>query len=76
MFDILHEMGHAIGILHHYHFGNPCGNIAICSRCAEYGERRDRSCVMNFYDYNKDDPFCDDCVKEAMRHLYGHHIEY
>lgn len=75
-FDLLHEMGHAVGSLHHYHSGNPCGNLDRCSRCAEYGKRRDRSCVMNFNDYDNNDPFCDDCTKEVMIHLHNHHVKY
>lgn len=75
-FILLHEMGHAVGSKHHYHEGTTCGNNAYCSRCAEYGKRRDIACVMNYYDYNTQEPFCSDCKREILIHLYTHHVQY
>lgn len=75
-FGLLHEMGHAVGSFHHYHEGITCGNSEYCSRCADYGKRRDIGCVMNYSDYNTAEPFCSDCKKDILIHLYTHHVQY
>lgn len=76
-YDLLHEISHIIGAPDHYHgegTDGTCPAGASCSICGTGEARRDCGCAMFFDSYNPNEPYCDDCKKDILVHLYNHHI--
>lgn len=76
---VMHELNHQFGVKDHYHELAIPGNEKSCKfkeTCSECGDNpRDAGCIMNDsrMDIYNSNIICDDCKKDIINHLNGHH---
>lgn len=65
-FDSLHEISHTLGARDHYHTGDACNYGGRCTTCGTFELKRPEHCILHYYTYDKENPYCNECKMEII----------